>query len=147
MIQPLRIAHRRAFGVLAVTLPVVLFAGLAARHPRPTALPTAVPAPGALVKKAEGLWGKHEIGSEFYQDTQHTYVELWPARGLEEPDLLLYWAADNPQNTLAADARLLGTFAPGKFFALPETAGTGYLVLYSLGHQSVVDTAALEKTP
>ena len=151
MIQPLRVAHRWTFGVLAVALPVLLFVGLQARHPRATALSTLRPAPGALLKTSDQLWSQHAIRSEFYRDAQHTYLELWPARDLTEPDLLLYWVSAAPQSSLPTGARFLGTFAAGKAFELPlghsEDANSGYLVLYSLGHQSVVDTAALEKLP
>ena len=151
MIHSLRVAHRRTFGVLAVALPVLLFVGLQARHIRPNVPSALKPAPRALVRQSYRLWRKNSIRSEFYRDAQHTYVVLWPSSELEEPDLLLYWVSEAPQSSLPADARLLGTFAAGKAFALParhsEDANSGYLLLYSLGHQSVVDTAALEKLP
>ena len=151
MIQPLRVAHRWTFGVLAVALPVLLFVGLQARHIRPNVPSALKPAPGALVRQSYQLWRKNSIRSEFYRDAQHTYVVLWPSSELGEPDLLLYWVSADPQNNLPAGAHFLGTFAAGKAFELPlghsADTNSGYLVLYSLGHQSVVDTAALEKLP
>ena len=100
------------------------------------------------MRKSNGLWRKHPIRSEFYRDAQHTYVELWPAQDLAEPDLLLYWTGRaTPESGLLPESRLLGTFAPGKAFALPPENGASSLVLYSLAHQVVVDTAALEKNP
>ena len=147
MIQPLRVAHRRAFGVLAMALPIILFAGIEERHPLQNADLKTTTTHGDLVKAADGLWRQHSIRTEFYRNKQHSYVELWPKQNLGEPDLLLYWTVSAPQDVLPSNSRLLGTFAVGKAIPLPDDVGSGYLALYSLGHQSVVDTAAMEKLP
>jgi hypothetical protein len=76
-------------------------------------------------------------------------VLLKPAQELSDPDLLLYWSTIGPSgNSLPADARLLGVFTPGRALELPsEAAQGGHLTLYSLAHQSVVDTASRERLP
>ncbi len=78
-----------------------------------------------------------------------TYVVLLPAEGLNEPDLLLYWATNAPQgNVLPEDAQLVGAFTTGKAFLLPLSGkGAGHLVLFSHAHQTVFDTARVEKLP
>ncbi len=50
MIQPLRRVHRRAFLVLAIVLPVILFVGLRARHPHVKTVPVPV-SPSAHLEK------------------------------------------------------------------------------------------------
>ena len=152
MIQPLRTVHRRAFVALALVLPAVVLVGLGARRPRPrpTAQVAAVPASAYVVRESGKLWHKHSIRSAFYSDTnnpQDMYVVLQPAQELNEPDLLLYWADTEPErNSLPAQARLLGAFVAGCPFAL-QGEREGLLVLYSLAHQEISDTATVEKLP
>jgi hypothetical protein len=90
--------------------------------------------------------------TEFYSDSSRPRdidVALIPSEGLNEPDLLLYWSEDSPSGeSLPASARLVGSFIPGKPFALPSSVGrSGYLVLFSLAHQTISDTAKVEKLP
>jgi len=68
---------------------------------------------------------------------------------VNEPDLLLYWATDALQgNVLPRDAQLVGAFSTGRAFLLPWNGkGAGHLVLFSPAHQTVFDTAAVEKLP
>jgi sirohydrochlorin ferrochelatase len=154
MIQPLRAVHRRAFVALALVLPAILLIGLGARRPRPgpSAHATEVPATAYLVRESSGLWQKHAIQSKFYSKSdrpQDIYVVLQPARELNEPDLLLYWAANAPQGrSLPTEAQLVGSFTAGKAFVLPlSVARAGHLILFSLPHQTVFDTARVEKLP
>jgi len=98
------------------------------------------------------LWQKHSIQSRFYRKPERpldTYVVLLPAEELNEPDLLLYWAADAPPgNVLPGEAQLVGAFAAGKAFLLPlNETRTGHLVLFSPAHQTVFDIARVEKLP
>ncbi len=151
MIQPLRAVHRRAFVALALVLPATLLIGLGARHPRlvPHANATDTPGGASKVKESSNLWQKHAIRSTFYVQPNSPldrYVVLHPAQDLNEPDLLLYWAAAAPQgNVLPADAQLAGAFTPGQAFLLPlSEKSAGHLVLFSPAHQSVFDTAAVE---
>ena len=153
MIQPLRVAHGRAFVGLAVVLPAILLIGLGARSSRPSedAL-IALPAPANVVRESSNLWQNHTIHSTFYGRSdrpQEIDVVLQSAEDLNAPDLLLYWAANPPQgNVLPGEARLMGAFRTGKGFLIPlNEKGTGYLVLFSSAHQSVFDTARVEKLP
>lgn len=154
MIQPLRTAHRRVFVTLALVLPAILVAGLSARHRvSPAVAPSKqIPASAQALRGSSSLWRTHVIRTEFYADAsspETLYVVLQPAHDLVEPDLLLYWAASQPSgDALPAEAKLLGAFGESKTFPLPRNAAQGgYLVLYSLAHQSVIDTTAVEKLP
>src|SRR5882672_1927682 len=138
MIQPLRVVHRRAFVALAVLLPVILVVGLVARHPRPGlgAQVRQLPASSQFVGGSIELWQKHAIRSKFYNTSnrpQDIYLVLQPAQDLNEPDLLLYWAASAPNgDVLPSEAKLVGAFRAGKAFLLPlNEKGAGHLVLFS----------------
>ncbi len=154
MIQPLRAVHRRAFVALALVLPAILLIGLGARRPRlgPSAHATDAPDTGNMVRESGNLWQKHSIQSRFYRKPERpldTYVVLLPAQELNEPDLLLYWATNSPQgNVLPGEAQLVGAFTAGKAFLLPlNEKRAGHLVLFSPAHQTVFDTARVEKSP
>ena len=154
MIQPLRAVHSRAFVALAIVLPAILVAGLGARR---LSLAASANTPegtatGRLLRESSNLWQKHSIKSSFYRRPdrpQHVYLDLQPTQELNEPDLLLYWDTNAPQkNVLSGDAQLLGAFSTGKVFRLPlNEKRAGYLVLFSPAHQTVLDTAAVEKLP
>jgi hypothetical protein len=154
MIQPLRAIHRRAFFTLAFLLPTILVVGLASRHsrPGPRVLAAQVPVSAHRVRTSDALWQKHAIRTELYSDSdraQDIYVVLQPVRELNEPDLLLYWAANVPQgNSLPGEAKLVGAFTTGKAFLLPlNEKRAGHLVLFGAAHQAVFDTAAVERLP
>ena len=154
MIQPLRTAHRRAFVTLAFVLPAVLLVGLGARRPRPlaNATVTQLPGPMHLVSKSGILWQKHSMHTEFYGDStrpQNVYVVLRAEHELNEPDLLVYWSANEPKgNALPGDAQLVGAFTNSNALLLPlDEKRSGHLVLFSLAHQNVFDTAAVERLP
>jgi hypothetical protein len=154
MIQPLRVVHRRAFVALALVLPAILLIGLGARRPRPgpSAHTTDVQGTGNMLRESSTLWQKHSIQTRFYSEPDRpldTYVVLSSAEELNEPDLLLYWATNAPQgNVLPAEARLVGAFTKSKVFLLPlNEKGAGHLVLFSPAHQTVFDTARVEKLP
>jgi len=105
-----------------------------------------------MVRESGNLWQKHSIQSRFYRKPERpldTYVVLLPAQDLNEPDLLLYWATNSPQgNVLPGEAQLVGAFTAGKAFLLPlNEKRAGHLVLFSQAHQTVVDSARVEKLP
>jgi hypothetical protein len=105
-----------------------------------------------LVRKSDTLWQTHTIQTTFYSDLNRSgdiQVSLHPAKELNEPDLLLYWSVEQPtRDSLPAAAQFLGPFAVGKAFGLPLSVNrAGYLVLFSLPHQSLLDTAKVEKLP
>ena len=152
MIQPLRTAHRRAFIALALLLPAIMVAGLSSRHQR-TWIAHRANQPTSSVAKpfrhSDRLWRAHAIQTEVFEnelEPGNPFVVLRPAQELSDPDLLLYWSASGPSgDSLPADAQLLGAFSPGKTLKLPAKAMQGgHLTLYSLAHQSIVDTATME---
>ncbi len=150
MIQPLRTVHCRAFVALALVLPAILFIGLGARRPLvgPSVHASDVADAGNMVWESSNLWQKHAIRSRFYRKSerpQDIYVVLQPAQDLHEPDLLLYWLPIGPAGN-ALQGKLVGAFTPGKAFVLPLNEGhAGYLVLLSPAHQTLFDTAKVEK--
>jgi hypothetical protein len=154
MIQPLRAVHRFAFVALAFVLPAVIVVGLAARRPRLRyeSPPVQIPGSAHLVTMSGTLWPKHVMRTEFYSGSNRpgeTTVVLIPSDEINEPDLLLYWSVDAPSGgSLPTDARLVGPFTAGKPFVLPaNTERSGFIVLFSLAHQTVFDTAKVEKLP
>ena len=152
MIQPLRTVHRRAFLGMAMLLPAVLAVGIGARRPnlRVASDGPELPASFRLLKRSDALWRKSTIQTEFYTDSSspQIYVVLRAAKELNEPDLLLYWSDSAVQgNAVPSLAQFLGALVEGKPLALPQQGGKPTLVLYSLAHQAVVDTATLEHLP
>lgn len=154
MNQSLRTVHRRTVLALAFMLPAILVIGLRARPPRvePRGHAPEVPFDAYLVRESSGLWRKHALQSKFYSMTdrpQDIYVALQPTQELNEPDLLLYWTNSAPQDgALPGDAQLVGAYTAGKALLLPlNEKRSGYLVLFSLAHQMVFDTATVEKLP
>ena len=105
MIQPLRAVHRRTFVALALVLPTILLMGLGARRPHlgPSANATDIEGTGNMVSESSNLWQKHSIRSKFYSKPDRPldrYVVLLPVQELNEPDLLLYWTADAPEESV-----------------------------------------------
>jgi hypothetical protein len=152
VIQPLRTVHRFVFVALAFILPVVIATGLASwqSHLLPASPPIQLLSSANLLRESRTLWAKHTMRTEFYNDSEgHGEIDvvLIPPEELNEPDLLLYWSADPLSgDSLPAGARLLGPFGAGKPFILPPSVdGSGFLVLFSLPHQTVFDTAKVEK--
>jgi len=154
MIQPLRTVHRRAFMALASILPAILVAGLGARHPGTSLTRRApeLPVTAYLVRESNGLWTQHSIATKFYgrsDSPKGIYVVLRPMQPLNEPDLLLYWSSNTPQgNSLPSESLLVAPYSADEGFALPlEKGRSGNLILFSLAHQTVFDSARVEKLP
>ena len=154
MIQPLRTVHRRAFVALAVVLPAILFAGIEGRHPGKSLTERApeLPSTAYLLRESNGLWSQHSIDTKFYGragNPKDIYVVLRPMQSLNEPDLLLYWSTNTPQgNSLPSESLLVAPYTADEAFALPlEKERAGILILFSLAHQTVFDSARVEKLP
>lgn len=151
MIQPLRNAHRRAFLALALTLATILVVGLTARHRNTLVSVDRVDAPRRTgTPKVPLQWQKHSIDTYIYVNPSHegvTEVVLNPQRPIDDPDLLLYWAAADAVAADVSQARLLGPFVPGKHYSLPAGESRGELVLYSFAHREVIDSAKIESLP
>lgn len=162
MIAALRRAHRRLHAALWPVAFAVVVAALATR--RPVDAPSDWPAFLARVEQARTtatgragstsesrpLWSRDDAFGAWparltvYGDGQ---LELRPRRPLDRPELLLYWipgALDGDR--LPGDARLLGrvTGTHAQRFSLPRGGGAGSLVLFSLGHGTIVASARLE---
>ena len=153
MIQPLRTVHRRVFVTLALILPAILLAGIEARH-RGTSLTVRTPRPANahLVRESNRLWTQHSIATKFYgrsDSPKDIYVVLRPMQLLNEPDLLLYWSTNAPQgNSLPSESLLLAPYTADEAFALPlGKEREGNLILFSLAHQTVFDSARVETLP
>lgn len=150
MIQPLRSVHRRMFIVLAGVLPVILWAGLKVRHrvplPKPDTLTTNQGS--KRLNQVTVVWTKNTFDTKLDSapaDPGFVHITLKPLRDLDEPDLLLYWtspAASDSRDLTAA--HLLGPFSPGKSYSLPSGTQQVSLVLYSLAHGEIVDSARIE---
>jgi hypothetical protein len=154
MIQPLRTVHRRVFVALALVLPAILLAGIEARHPSAslTGRSPELPATAHLVRGSSELWKQHPIQTKFYGRSDRPkdiYVVLRPMQPLNEPDLLLYWSTKTPLgNSLPSESLLVAPYAADEAFALPlEKERAGNLILLSLAHQTVFDSARVEKLP
>lgn len=79
-------------------------------------------------------------------------VEIAPIEDPRRPDVIVYWSSDSEiREVVPADSHLLGRLAGVQLrrFLLPPAAATqpGSLYFYSLGHQELVDAAALKAQP
>jgi len=134
---------------LALVLPTVLVVGLMARRPLLRA-DSKTHNSGARqpIWPSDHLWKNHVIHSVFLRNTSDptsVQVVLEPLDDLSAPDPLIYWSRElSGGDQLPTNAVLLGALETGKPLRLPETNTNGFLILYSLAHQSVVDTASLE---
>jgi hypothetical protein len=149
MIQPLRALHRHAFIVLAALLPTILVAALIARHQIPTVRPAifSIPQDAIPLKQASATWNKNGFNTEFYSEPKNpsgVLAVLKARRDLEEPDLLLYWSQADANSPDLNAARLLGSFVAGRSYSLPAGTDGGTLVLYSLAHREIIDSARIE---
>jgi hypothetical protein len=154
MIQPLRTVHRRAFVTLALVLPAILLAGIEGRHPGTslTGRSPELPATAYLVRESNGLWTQHSIATKFYvrsDSPKDIYVVLRPTQPLNEPDLLLYWSTNTPRGkSLPSESLLVAPYTADEAFTLPlDKERAGNLILFSLAHQTVFDSARVEKLP
>lgn len=150
MIQSLRSVHRRASLGLALVLPTVLVAGLMARRPLSRAdSKTHNSEAWQPIRQSDHLWTKYAIHSVFLTDASDPtdiQVVLEPLDDFFAPDPLVYWSRElSGSDRLPTNAVLLGAFEYGKPLRLRETDTKGFLILYSLAHQSIVDTASLER--
>lgn len=158
MIRPLRQRHRMIISLLALVLPVAFIFALAARKrvPRMQDVPASLRGNDATLPQTlferEDLWPDLSITTRLLAD-QHQpaklAVELHPQEALAAPDILVYWRPRDVEASAAslAQAYLLGTLGgrQKRSWYLPEAARTteGELILYSLGHQTILATAPL----
>src|SRR5262249_5240153 len=152
MIQPLRTVHRRMFIVLAGVLPVILGVSLKAR-PRvvsATADTGRTEQASRPLNQTTAAWRKKTFSTEFYSDAKNSAVRftMMPLRDLDGPDLLLYWTSQSDTESLdLTGAQLLGSFRQSKSYSLPTGTRRVSLILYSLAHSEIVDSARVEGLP
>lgn len=144
MIAPLRQRHRLMFIGLAAVLPALVAAAWLQRPAMPTSN-----LPGELLASTTG----DELTSGDAGFTDHraqlsrfeSSIELVMQDPLRAPDVLAYLStAGSAGDRLPSDARLLGAVHPSRanVYALDASA-SGELLLYSLGHQALIDRATL----
>jgi hypothetical protein len=149
MIQPLRTVHRHVFIALAALLPIIVAAPLIARHQFPTARPAtfSIPQDAIRLKQASATWNKGSFDTEFYSEPKNpsqVLAALKTRRNLDSPDLLLYWSEADANSADLNAARLLGSFVAGKSYPVPTRPNGGTLILYSLAHREILDSARIE---
>jgi hypothetical protein len=138
MIRPLRTLHKRMFYVIAVVTPTIFLVGLTQRD---TQFAAPSNAPLTLRGGAE-VWPSGVLATSIDQQTVTIHV-LQPSR---VPDPLLYYVQSSVQTAkLPANAVLLGSVHGSDRLTLPFKKGS--LILYSLGHRTVVDHLAFEEKP
>lgn len=149
MIQPLRNYHRWIFEGLGVVLPIIFLAGLAVRPSATQSASAATPIAGKKIVESTGAWKNHIITTTLYSDDSGVSFRLQPVSSLNQPDLLLYWSADTvpPTSGFGENATLLGAFEVNRLYKLPAGSKGGSLLLYSLAHRQLVDSAQLDPHP
>ena len=151
MIRPLRQLHRHTFVVLGIFIPAAFAVGIAARK----AVPENSPLPPALAGVSQPfsqiLWEQNC----FSNAAIHVRLRQAPAvagkfavefsapKNFAQPDLLVYWTAENLANadSLPDHAVLLGSFSAGALPLPAAASATGTLILYSLANGEIVDVS------
>jgi len=160
MIRRLRRRHRRLILGLVLVLPagfawsVASRRPVAAAHELPTALAEPAPAGGRVLAVRDILLGPVILKTRLLADSasRRLTLELTPATDPREPDPLVYWSPEAPEPESGAgippEAVLLGSLVGTRTrsFSLPAEAAArdGSLLLYSLGHQSVLGAATMQ---
>ncbi len=140
MIQPLRRYHRCTFFALAVLLPALFVAGLAARRKTP---PPKFEAMLLAVSSGGGKKFKYPI----MVWSAPPRARLIVTKPFVVPDALVYWSTQIPnENVLRSDAVFLGRLDPAITYQIPASA-PGFFVIYSPAQKSVLDYAAFGVRP
>jgi hypothetical protein len=139
MIARLRRRHRRVIALGWLALPLLL--SLAWTH-RPSTVATSAPADARTEAwyEATDLFEGRTIEVGFRAGSEAQTLTLL-AENLLEPDLLIYWRAESNASEDLARARLLGRWSssPRVELLMPgDWSGGGQLLLFSLGHMTVV---------
>ena len=152
MIQRLRAQHRATFALLAIVLPIGLWAALGSRRAVPAAavpsesagLPETPPARDEIVTA-----GTTRLRLRVWPATKdgRRVLELTPEQDPELPDVLIYWTNSDATDELPPDCTLLGSLAgaQARRFTLAAEVRRGRLVLYSLAHQEIVASLEFER--
>jgi hypothetical protein len=149
MIQPLRAAHRSAFLILGISLPVFFVVAIASRNANSLAQVT-VPNESAVVQTIGNLYfytGDERVSLQLNRtgagSESHKYV-LNQTVPFPAPELLLYWSPSEASSSPPSDAILIGQFAPRREFSLPTNHDEGgYLLVYDAPHKRLLTTFPL----
>ncbi len=151
MIAPLRRRHFHMFVMLAVLLPVAVALAIGARPGDSSRASEAVESEslGQLLVERPDLFSTVDASVRVF-DTSNggRLLAVTPSAAVRTPDTLIYWLSGTPSaDAAAADglpsgARLLGPLR-NTAYPLPSEATNGRIILYSLGHQEVLDQGAL----
>ena len=144
MIRALRERHERNLLALAVALPLLFLAALMVRPTWPTQQsPGPPPSIDAWTEVGPGSGARALIERQSTREWLH----LARTEALVAPDVLVYWAERAPDldAPLPDDAVLLGALGDvgTTTFDLPARGVNGALLLYSLGHSSLVATVPM----
>ena len=149
MIAELRRWHRRAFGALAVAVPAILVAAIAARPDVPVnaALPSDT-RPAQVRATRQLAWSRPDVVSSLELTTEGATEIAFDSQSLAtEPSVLVYWLDPNDPSDPPSAGRLLGALrgTGRQRIPLPADAATrgGRLALYSLAHDEVIATATI----
>lgn len=150
MIAPLRRLHRRASVALAIAVPALLVAAIAARPGIPVNANLPSSAHAAQVRATQRLvWSRPDIVSSLDFTADGSTEVVLDAQSLAaEPGVLVFWLETADTSDPPAAGRLLGAVrgTGRQRIPLPAEAATrgGRLALYSLGHDEVIATATID---
>lgn len=152
MIAPLRRLHRRACVALAVAVPALLVAAIAARPGIPIneVLPSDSQPPQVRAAKPVE-WSRPDIVSSLEFTAGGATEIAIDARTLAvDPSVLVYWLEPGETSEPPMTGRLLGAVrgAGRQRLSLPADSAIrgGRLALFSLAHDEVIATATIDAT-
>lgn len=147
MIAPLRRRHRLMITLLALTVPVLVVLAISHRpeHDLQRVGPQTVPENLPAQQEIADLFSLPPTSAQLWQEGDQAVLYVQTTEAPRLPDLLLYWSASQPGVSLPADAVLLAPLpARGqRIMPLPQSTAGGYVLLYSLAHQEMVESAPL----
>jgi len=148
VIRPLRIAHRRIWPVLALGLPALVLAALAARKSVPVVgdvIPFRAPA-DRLLQRIEGSRADGApLAVSLYRATDGALSVSFAGEALDGlPEVLAYWIPTDGVDPIEGGT-LLGQARGDEPLGLPNRVvhTPGMLALYDLAHAEVVATLRL----
>lgn len=153
-----RTSHRRVWTIFAITMPLLFLGAIWVRPPLtdPLAAPLILTEAfenqspkGRKVSSHLRLGSKQALGLEVFHESVQQEAQYWvrvsPSMPVLYPDVLVYWTEAKPSMDSLKSAFLLGRLEglSPRTFAWPPVAARkdGYIVLYSLGHRQIVDSA------
>jgi len=146
MIKAVRRLHLTLISILTFATSIIFIAAIGSRQNIPINTKTSSVIFNHLksIKVVTDLFKSVDISVEFYQHRLDSsfYLQLKMNSYLNFPDKLLYISTQESDQTLPDDAVLLGNIATTQLnlFQLPEKmAAKQYLIIYSLGHQRIVN--------